>query len=52
MQTNTTYRIGQEVFRNINQTNRLAKKILSKNPITDSDTDQYQYIDPKDRKGR
>jgi conjugal transfer mating pair stabilization protein TraG len=48
----TTYRIGGEIARNINQTNRLAKKILRQNPITDSDTDQYQYIDPKDRKGR
>jgi hypothetical protein len=48
----TTYRVGEEVVKNVKQILIPAVEILSKNPITDSDTDQYEPINPNDKKGR
>ena len=48
----TNIRIVEEGARNLNQTFRAARKLLSQNPITDSDTDQYEPINPNDKKGR
>lgn len=50
----TTYRVLSQANRDRKNIQHAAVKILSQNPITDSDTDQYEPINPNpnDKKGR